>query len=693
LLVLGLVSQVQPARAEPNLTGETGFIYMPDGRLAQDGTFRMGYGHAEPYTQMWFSTTFLPNVELYARYQRIMTGAIGTGSARWQGYGDYKDKVASVRFRLLEESESLPAIAFGMDDLQGTGLFPAKYLAASKRFGDLDVSLGYGSGRLDGPFGGVRYAPGDWGGLTLVAEYDANNYQQDHLAKISGVYNRQKGVGMAVEYRHGWLGSQFSCRDGKPGLNLYAAVPLQDKEFIPNFQEPEPDLDIVERVAYARWTSDPHYHHDLFARLLRQDFRNIHLKVREGVIEASLTNIRISLPSRAVGRAARTLLLRAPLGTREIKVHYTVAGQAFATYTFTDANRLQRYFSGFETRKQLAPTVSVQYAEPLPADMRDELFDALEEAHADTYLDGEAGDIVSYRREGAGLSRIKVAPALGFYFNDPSGALKYELFGVARYDRQLDEGLFLNSSIQLTLLQNVSDVTQASNSLLPHVRTDVAEYKRTGQFKLSQFVLNKFFQPRQRLYGRVSAGLYEEMFGGAGGQLLYYPASGPWALDLTVDALRQRDFGGGLAFRDYSTVTALAALHYRLPLSGLTATVRGGRFLARDKGARFELKRRFRSGVEIGAWYTLTDGRDITAPGTPAQPYHDKGVFVSIPLSSMLARDSQVAPTLSISPWTRDVGQMVTSPGDLYSIMESSYLNLKDGDGLQYFGDLDDSWR
>ena len=65
---------------------------------------------------------------------------------------------------------------------------------------------------------------------------------------------------------------------------------------------------------------------------------------------------------------------------------------------------------------------------------------------------------------------------------------------------------------------------------------------------------------------------------------------------------------------------------------------------------------------------------------------------MTIPLSSMLTRDTQVAPRLSISPWTRDVGQMVVSPGDLYDILEPANNNMHDRDGLQYFGDLDDSY-
>ena len=56
--------------------------------------------------------------------------------------------------------------------------------------------------------------------------------------------------------------------------------------------------------------------------------------------------------------------------------------------------------------------------------------------------------------------------------------------------------------------------------------------------------------------------------------------------------------------------------------------------------------------------------------GSPSNPYYDKGVFISVPLSSMLTRDSQDRANLSLAPWTRDVGQMVESPDDLYRLME-----------------------
>jgi membrane-associated phospholipid phosphatase len=293
------------------------------------------------------------------------------------------------------------------------------------------------------------------------------------------------------------------------------------------------------------------------------------------------------------------------------------------------------------------------------------------------------------RSEDREANRFKVVPKLGFFFNDPSGALRYEVSAGADYDRRLASGLYLNSAFKLNLFENVSGVTQPSNSLLPHVRTDVAEYKRGDRFKLNKLMLNQYVNPAERVYARVSGGFYEEMYRGFGGQALYLPTNSRWAADVSVDALQQRGYKGWFDKRDYQTVTALGALHYRLPYD-ITVTGRAGRFLARDTGARIEFKRRFQSGIEVGAWYTRTNGRDITTPGTPQNPYHDKGVFMSIPLTTMLVADTQAEANMAIAPWTRDVGQMVQSPGDLYEMLERPRRDLTTYDGLGNFAERAD---
>jgi hypothetical protein len=284
--------------------------------------------------------------------------------------------------------------------------------------------------------------------------------------------------------------------------------------------------------------------------------------------------------------------------------------------------------------------------------------------------------VLSFRKEASDLSTFQIVPLnLGIFFNDPNGAARFDVFTTANYTRQIGAARFLESSVRFTLYENISEVSQPSNSTLPHVRTDIAQYSRNGgRLKLAKLLVNQYLQPAERVYGRLSAGYYEEMFAGTGGQLLYLPEQKPWAVDVSLDWLQQRATDGGFGFRSYDTVTALGAFHYRIPALGLTATARAGRFLARDKGVRFELKRRFRSGITLGFWYTRTDGDDITPPGSPGDPYYDKGIFASIPLGPMLTRDTQARANIALAPWTRDVGQMVVSPGDLYTRFERTLM-------------------
>ncbi|MGH8767402.1 MAG: YjbH domain-containing protein [Burkholderiales bacterium] len=682
--------------AEPSLTGQTGLIYMPDARLDPDGTWRTGYSRADPYRTVWSSLTWLPRLEGSLSFIEI-NGVPAFGSQPNTDYGDYKDKSFGAKFLLIEEDGLWPAVVLGGQDLFGTEVFSAGYVTLGKQLGDFDFTLGYGTERIDGGFGGLRFRPRWLKGWGLVAEYDAYDYSGDVGAATTGVDQRKKDVVGGIEYRYGWLGLQASYGHDETGVNAYIAIPLQQKEFVPKIEEPEPYVKITPRPRLDQWNDDPTHRRRMIQALLRQDYKNVSIATEGERISAVLTNTRISDMSRAVGRAARTIVLLAPIETREIRITYTVNDFPFATYTFFDVRRLQRYFNGQIGRPELAETVEVIYAKPGSDDVandKDDLLAAIDAEGKSTFFDETEGDIYSYRVESSTLSRFKVSPRIGLYFNDPSGAYRYDTYLSANYDHHLGKRFFFNSAARVTLLENVSDVTQASNSTLPHVRSDIAEYYDHNGFKITKLMVNKFFHPVERVYARASAGIYELMFGGAGGQVLYHPAAERWAADLSVDWLKQRDFEGFFGFQDYQTVTALAAFHYRMPFYGLTGTVRAGRFLAKDSGVRFEVKRRFRSGFEIGAWYTFTDGNDITSPGSPSSPYYDKGVYGSIPLNTMLTRDTQSESTFALAPWTRDVGAMVVSPGEVYDIVERPLANLNDQDGLVNLGDLnDDSYR
>jgi len=672
---------------------------MPSASVEYDGMLSIGYGYDRPYGNFWVTSTVLPFLQVTGRYVSIAGTPGFTFEPGQYGseYGRYKDKVVDAKLQVLKESTWMPAFAVGATDLLGTELFKGQYIVATKTFGqarNIEASLGYGNGRPDGVFGGVRWAPTWMPGWAAVAEYDANDYQRDFRASTTSAGERSKGVAVGLEYRWGWLGAQIARHRDHFSANAYVSIPFAEREFLPKLLEPAPfnPKKAPARVSAAEWQKNAGHGAQLVQALARQNFRNIRVELDSGTLKLTLTNSRISNMGRAIGRATRTALAFAPQGTRAIHVTYTRLEQPIATYEFFDLQRLTDYFTGLVDREAFLQTVLVRYANPADRVGEDEsgLLAAVRDENAGLGVRvNQDGEMVQLRSEDRESNRFRIAPRASFFFNDPSGALRYEVAAVSNFDKRLGEGLYFNSALKLNLFENVSGVTQASNSLLPHVRTDIAEYKRGSRFKINRALLNKYMTLDERLYARVSGGLYEEMYRGAGGQILYLPKDTRWAVDLSVDALEQRGFKGLFDKRDYRTVTALGALHYKLPYD-MTVTARAGRFLARDEGVRMEFKRRFPSGVEIGAWYTKTSGKDITNPGTPADPYNDKGVFLSVPLNIMLLSDTQASAGFAIAPWTRDVGQMVASPGDLYDLMEDPRRDLTTVDGLGNFAERKD---
>lgn len=671
---------------------------MPRAGVEPDGTFSVGYSYDSPYGSFWATSSILPFLQVTGRYVSIngTPGFSDVPGSYGSQYGRFKDKVVDVKVQLLQESTWLPAVGVGRTDLFGTELFKGEYLVASKAFGtanNFEASIGYGHKRPSGPFAGARWAPLSVPGLSFVAEYDAIDHSKDFRANVTGANDQRKGPAVGVEYRWGWLGAQVARHRDHLSANVWMSLPLDQREFLPKLQEPTPfqQKDAPARVSADAWQANGAHAAELVQALVKQDFKNVRVELDGSTLKLSLNNTRISNLGRAVGRAARTALAFAPEGTRDIQITYTRQDQPIATYQFLDLQRLTDYFTGLIDRDAFLSSVDVRYAAPQDR-ISDDSTGMLAAIKGDGALgvqlnqDGEFVKVASEDRE---TNRFKLSPKMSFFFNDPSGALRYELWAAANYDRRLAQGLYLNSDLKATVAENVSGVTQTSNSLLPHVRTDIAEYKRGGRFKLNRLMLNQYMTPSERLYVRVSGGFYEEMFRGFGGQALYLPKDSRWAADMSVDALQQRGYKGWFDKRDYLTVTALGALHYRLPYD-TTVTARAGRFLARDNGMRLEFKRRFPSGVEIGMWYTRTSGKDITSPGTPANPYHDKGVFLSFPLNVMLLSDTQASAGMSLSPWTRDVGQMVQSPGDLYEMIEQPRRNMTSYDGLGNFAERAD---
>jgi hypothetical protein len=254
------------------------------------------------------------------------------------------------------------------------------------------------------------------------------------------------------------------------------------------------------------------------------------------------------------------------------------------------------------------------------------------------------------------------APSYRHSLFDPDDPMRYQLFWRAGGSLELFRGVSLGGAYALDIYNNFDTIARVSDSVLPHVRSDTAQYLKRGSTGIANLELVVMRQLAPELYGRLSVGYFEEMFGGADAEILYRPFGRRWAIGIEAAQAYQRDYDRGFGFRDYNITTGHVSLYYESPYYGLNFNVHAGRYLAGDWGATFEMARRFDNGAEVGVFATLTD--------VPFKTYgegsFDKGIVVRFPFDLISFFSTRQMANLTLRPLTRDGGARLAVNHRLY---------------------------
>ena len=124
-------------------------------------------------------------------------------------------------------------------------------------------------------------------------------------------------------------------------------------------------------------------------------------------------------------------------------------------------------------------------------------------------------------------------------------------------------GLTFKASYGHDIYNNLSRIRQDSDSVLSHVRSDVKEYLQQGESALVVLQGDYVFSPASQIFARLSAGLFEEMYGGISSEVLYRPFNSRLAIGAEFNWVRQRDFDVKFKFRNYNTGTG----HFNMGLA------------------------------------------------------------------------------------------------------------------------------
>jgi len=359
-------------------------------------------------------------------------------------------------------------------------------------------------------------------------------------------------------------------------------------------------------------------------------------------IDIAVDNEHYGTDTQAIGRTLRILMAYAPASVEVFRVVLVTEDEP-TNQIVVSRSDLERILDTYGSAYELLPLAAVG-----PAPMNDPLFD-------DPLKDYPNFDYI-------------FSPGYRHSLFDPDNPYRYQFYADVGGLADLTRNLNIAGAYEFNLFGNIQGITRASNSQLPHVRSDFAEYYKYGLDGIIYLNANYLTRITDDVYFFGRAGILESMYDGAGGEIYWQPPHSRLALGAEVYAVQQRSFDRLFGLRNYRVVTGHVSLYYDSPFYNLDFAVHAGRYLAGDYGATFQVTRRFANGIEIGAYATLTNVPfSVFGEGS-----FDKGFIIRIPLGDLVPLHTQEVADLSFTPLTRDGGQRLEGEATLHDLLQRS---------------------
>tara|TARA_B100001750_G_scaffold224416_1_gene215457 strand:- start:8440 stop:10641 length:2202 start_codon:yes stop_codon:yes gene_type:complete len=666
--------------------GGVGLIVSPTSRFSSDGEFSFGISSEIPFNRLYAKSQFFPWLEAVLRYTEETDRPYGPN-----GQQTNKDKGIDFKIRLLKETKNLPQIAIGFNDLGGTGRYSGEFLVASKRYNDLDLTLGIGWGRLSGtghfnnPFGWVsdekktRGGYGKYGGtvnltrffsgptasifggleyftpiknLSLKLEYDTSDYsdnlgnEKKYFKKTGDIFEIDSRINYALNYR-----KEVSERDKLDfsigflrGNTFYANIAVHSnlnftgKPKIVMGAETlresglEPYLDL--KKDWQKYLTDT-----IMWEMGNAGFVTHNVIFNGSELAAEISQGTFVKTSQAFDLASRILANNAPKNIEKITVINIDQGLE------TVRASIDREILVEAVSKGGLPENLMEFDQPRPL-MSDAVISMNEYLYPNFFWEIKPhmmGTLQHQKR---------------FYF--------WQLEALIHTTYSIKKGLYFTTDIGIDIKNNFDEYTyHVADGELYHVRQNRRLYLTEGETGIRRMALDYLVDIHPNIKAKFSAGYIEWMFGGIGGEVLYMPQHRRWALGLDAYWVKQRDFNQGLSFQDYETITGFLTYYRDIPFYDMRLKVSMGRFLAEDIGTHIDISRRFKTGARVGGIVALTDC-DSACVGEGS---FNKWIYFELPMDLFYTRSNTRSKTgYSWAPLTKDAGQKMEH-GNLYSLM------------------------
>ena len=598
--------------------GTTGLIQNPSARFFDEGTLSLSWTHNDPYLRgsiianpfNWFEASFQ-----YTDINNLLYSEV----REFSGSQSAKDKSFDFKFKLLSETPNLPQIALGLRDFGGTGSFASEYLVFSKFLSrEIDFSAGIGWGTLSGNsisnplkklsdrfnsrvpsdslggrisydsffsgdagyFWGIEWFLPNRNGLRMKIEYDGTNYVtegpeplvQDSKFNIGLVHQYSKDLQLKFSYTRGNnLNFGFSY-----SLSLGKSNPRKINKVKPKIID---NSDIVKRVTAK---SDRNLYRASLLYLRENDFslQKAQINDDESTYHVVISQSSYQNPALASGRALGLLDQITPDNITNLKVSEVNGGLGlYSVEIDRDSLRRYRYLGSTDA---LLDSVTLE-----PFKFNEREFTYQPKINYPAIFYSLAPELQS-----------QIGGPDGFFFGDLKLSLNSEILFL--------RNLSLLSNFKYGIYDNMDNLKLPSNSVLPHVRTEIVQYlKQSREFSIQRLQLNYYKQLSDSIFFKMAGGILESMFSGVGFELLYRPYNSSYGIGVDLWDVKQRDYDQMLDHLKYETLTGHLSLYYQEPNSNILFKIMAGRYLAKDSGFTFDFSREFNSGLRVGAFFHL----------------------------------------------------------------------------------------
>ena len=615
----------------------------------------------------------------------------------WDGNnrkGHFLDKGFNVKFTYKPKKTYIPNLAIGLDDFAGTGLFTREYFVATSSLNRFKYTLGIGWGGFVGDnqyknplsnfsnkfisrpsqsknyemggqlandqwfrgntsiFGGLEIFVPRSNGSKIKIEYDPTDYFNfSSLNRNEPSYDLRKkdsnfniGVSMPINDYFTIDSSFIKGNTFNIGFNfrLFLKDSLVTKNrFTPNIISTN-----------KKNTTKNNFYEDLLFNLNKNDINLQTATLNKDKLDLYIMTSKYRNPIRSSSYSAyisNEISKDYDYKINNISVTHINAG--------IELNKIKYYTKSLNDSSQKAIELKKQDA-------------SFQAGSINSFKDSEFKPQVNFPEYFSSTNPIIVSHIGNpekFYF----GGIAIQHAGETQFTRNL----ILTSELNYSLYNNFKDTVSGPGSLMQHVRTDIVEYLKNSSLYLSRFQLDYIWSPRKNIYSKLSAGIFEMMYGGFGGEFLYKPFNKNFTIGLDLFYVKQRDFDQKFTFRDYETSTGHLTFGYSLPL-GIESKLSFGRYLAKDDGYTLDLSKTSKSGFKSGFYFSRTDvSSEIFGEGS-----FDKGFYFQIPLDLFSNDYSTNYSNFKASPLTRDGGAKLEYGKELRGLIyNSTYKEINKG--------------